>query len=86
MRIKDALPYQLAEYALSRGIHDQLAFAWWILKTIKNQNKIISMLQVPKKMMKYGYKFLGVLIKHMNLTLKITMISGVEQSKRSSTM
>ena len=35
-------PVQLAEYALSKGIDDQPAFAWWIPYVMKKRNRIIS--------------------------------------------
>ena len=35
-------PIQFAEYALSKGIDDQPAFAWWIPYVMKKRNRIIS--------------------------------------------
>ena len=49
----------LAEYAVSRNIHTEPAFAWWVMGVIKRKNKIISMLRVPKKVLKYGIKVPG---------------------------
>ena len=57
MHIKNIMPMELADYAISRKINDQPAFAWWVLSTINKRNKIINAItRVPKKLMKYGIR------------------------------
>jgi len=59
LQIKESLPIDLAEYAVSRSINTEPAFAWWVMGVLKRKNKIISMLRVPKKVLKYGIKVPG---------------------------
>ena len=40
--IKDCYPVQLAEYALANGIDHEPAFKWWVQKTLRRKDRIIS--------------------------------------------
>ena len=54
--LKEANPIETAEYAVSRGLHEEPAFAWWVQKTLKKRNKIIKKVKhrMAKKNLKYG--------------------------------
>ena len=54
--LKESNPVELAEYAISRGIQDEAAYAWWVPYTIKKQNRIIKLVQhrSTKKQLKFG--------------------------------
>jgi len=39
--MKEAYPVQVAEYAVSRGIQNQVAFRWWVPSTLKQHTRII---------------------------------------------
>lgn len=39
--LKESNPLETAEYAISRGIQDEAAFAWWVPYTIKKRERII---------------------------------------------
>ena len=55
-RIKEFYPVEIAEYAVSEGIDDQPAFAYWINHVLKKRDKIISALKnrMTKATHKYG--------------------------------
>ena len=59
IQVKESLPLQLAEYAISRKIHEEPAFAWWVMNVMRKKKKIISMIRTPKKVLKYGIKVPG---------------------------
>jgi len=59
IQIKDLLAIKLADYAVSRNIHEEPAFAWCVLNVMKKKTKIISMIRTPKKILKYGIKVPG---------------------------
>ena len=40
--LKESHPVETAEFAKSRGIDDESAFAWWVSHTLKKRNTIIS--------------------------------------------
>jgi hypothetical protein len=42
--LKESNPIAVAEYAVSRGIEDEPAFAWWVPYTLKKQARIIGAL------------------------------------------
>ena len=54
--IKESNPIELAEYVISRNIHTEPAFAWWVPHTIKKRNRIIKMVdsKVTKLRLKFG--------------------------------
>ena len=56
--VKESNPLELAEYAVSRKIHLEAAFAWWVPYTIKKRNRIIKLVQhrTVKHDMKFGVK------------------------------
>lgn len=41
-RLKESNPVNVAEYAVSRNIQDEPAFAWWVAYTLKKRNRIIA--------------------------------------------
>ena len=53
--VKDAYPVQLAEYAIANGIDHEPAFKWWVRKTIKRKDRMIS--KVKSKYWKNTHKF-----------------------------
>ena len=54
--LKESHPVETAEFAKSRGIDDEPAFAWWVPHMLKKRNAIISAIKVrPRKTThKYG--------------------------------
>ena len=40
--LKETNPVDIAEYATSRGIQDELAFAWWLPYTLRKRDVIVS--------------------------------------------
>ena len=53
--LKESYPIEVAEYAVSRGIDHEPAFAWWVPYTLKRRNRIIA--AVNKRYAKDGYRF-----------------------------
>ena len=54
--IKESNPIELAEYAISRDIQGEAAFAWWVPYVIRKRNRIIKMTEHRnvKSKMKFG--------------------------------
>ena len=54
--IKESNPIEVSEYAHSRGIMDEPAFAWWVPFTLKKRDRIIASVnsKYKKKTHKYG--------------------------------
>ena len=54
--LKESNPVELAEYAVSRGLQSEPAFAWWVNHTIRRRNAILSAVKgrMKKKTHKYG--------------------------------
>jgi hypothetical protein len=55
-KLKESNPVDIAEYAVSVGIDDEPAFAWWIPFTLRKRDRIISSVnsRVAKVTHKYG--------------------------------
>ena len=56
--MKEAVPVQIAEYAIANKIEKEPAFAWWVPYTIKKKSQIISAVnkRVRFTSQKYGFK------------------------------
>ena len=57
--IKNSNPVETAEYAISRGIDQEPAFAWWVSKIMRKRDRIISKLKTNRKVrknIKFGIK------------------------------
>ena len=56
--IKESNPIEMAEYAVSRNISDEPAFAWWVKYTLKKRDRIIKQVthRSIRKNMKFGVK------------------------------
>ena len=54
--LKDSNPLMLADYAISRGIQTQPAFAWWVPTVTRKRKHVVKQIQhrIPKKSMKFG--------------------------------
>ena len=54
--LKESHPVETAEFAKSRGIDDESAFAWWVPHTLRKRNAIISAMKtrLRKTTHKYG--------------------------------
>ena len=54
--MKEARPVECAEVAKARGIHDEPAFVWWVLYTLRKRDVIIYAVKarVRKTTHKYG--------------------------------
>ena len=57
--LKESSPIELAEYAVSRDIHQEPAFAWWVNHILRQRNRLIK--QVKHRMVKKSLKF-GVMV------------------------
>ena len=53
--LKESYPIEIAEYAVSRGIDHEVAFAWWVPYVLKRRNRIIA--AVCKRHAKKNYQF-----------------------------
>ena len=53
--LKESYPVQLAEYAVANGIDHEPAFNWWIAKTLRRRDRIIS--KVKSKYWRTTHKF-----------------------------
>ena len=51
--VKESNPIQLAEYAITAGITDEPAFAWWVPHALRTRNRMLKKAQVIKKASKY---------------------------------
>ena len=57
--VKHADPMMTAEYAISKGIHREPAFAWWIPHTMRTRSRVISRLKatrISKGRRRFGVK------------------------------
>ena len=57
-KIKQSNPLELAEYAISRDIHEEPAFAWWVGWTLKKRKHFIKKMKsvIQLNNMKYGVR------------------------------
>ena len=53
--VKDSNPIQVAEYAISAGIEDEPAFAWWVNHTLRKRDRIVK--AIKHRMIKRNIKF-----------------------------
>ena len=53
--LKESHPVETAEFAKSRGIDDEPAFAWWVPHTLKKRNAIISAMKGRLRKMTHKY-------------------------------
>ena len=53
--LKESYPIEIAEYAVSRGIDHEVAFAWWVPYVLKRRNRIIA--AVAKRHTKKNFQF-----------------------------
>ena len=56
--MKESYPVETAEFAIQSGIHELLAYQWWVPHTLKKKDHIISMTvhRMVKKSFKYGHQ------------------------------
>ena len=59
--VKESHPIELAEYAVSRKIHEEPAFAWWVTHVLKKRQRVIK--QVKHRALKRDVKF-GIKVPH----------------------
>jgi hypothetical protein len=53
--VKESNPYEVAEYAATKNLHDEPAFAWWVHHILKKRNRIIA--AVTKRYHNHTHKF-----------------------------
>ena len=65
MDLKKSNPVEAAEYAFAHGIDQEPVFVWWVLFTLKKQNRIIAAVnrQFVKKTHKYRIRVPRNLVK-----------------------
>jgi len=54
--MKESFPVQVAEFAVSQGLENETAFAWWVKDTLNKKNRIIRAMKTryARKTHKYG--------------------------------
>ena len=82
--LKESHPIEVVEYAVSRGIDHEAAFAWWAPYVLKRRNRIIA--AVNKRMTKQGYqlasKFPTLLRTPFGSIARMVTLSGRMLSRR----
>ncbi|GFH56846.1 hypothetical protein CTEN210_13322 [Chaetoceros tenuissimus] len=74
--LKESYPVQLAEYAVANGIDHEPAFNWWVKKTLRRRDRIIS--KVKSKYWRTTHKF-GIRIpKTVAEAYKIDQLTGTD--------
>jgi hypothetical protein len=53
--LKESNPVEVAEYAATKNLHDEPAFAWWVSHVLKKRNRTIP--EVIKRYHKRTHKF-----------------------------
>ena len=53
--MKESYPIETAEFAASRGIDDEPAFAWWVPHTFRKRDAIVSALKTRVRQAKHKY-------------------------------
>ena len=90
--VKTGYPTELAEYAVTQGLEDELAFHWWIPATLTHMRQILK--KVKKKYWCTTHKYVIKLQLHsveealkidqiMNMTFWKDVIEGQHVSRRS---
>ena len=57
LQVKEAIPIELAEYAVAQKINLESAFNWWVTKTLRKRERIINKIgtrKAQKPYMKFG--------------------------------
>jgi hypothetical protein len=56
--LKHGFPVQTTEYAMSRGIHEEMAFRWWVKHTLKKKERILKAVRTCylKRTHKFGLR------------------------------
>ena len=82
--LKDSYPVDVAEFAKSRSLVPDPAFAWWVPHTIRRRNAILSVVKArfKKKTHKYGIEIPGMLHILRNLTASMATPSGWTLSRK----
>jgi hypothetical protein len=44
--LKESFPVQVAELAVSQGIQDEPAFAWWVKEPLSKKNRIVKAMKM----------------------------------------
>ncbi len=58
MELKESLPIETSEFAVTAGIDHELAFNWWVPHTLKKRNRIVSIVkQRNARYLKRTHKF-----------------------------
>jgi hypothetical protein len=79
--LKHGFPVQTAEYAISRGIHDEMAFKWWVKHTIKKKDRIIKAIRT--RYLKRSHKFGLRLPKSIEEAYEIDRETGTDHWHRA---
>jgi hypothetical protein len=72
--LKESYPVEVAEYAVTQGIEDEPAFAWWTHLILKKRDRIIS--AVNKRYHKRTHKFGFEIPKSLSRAKKIDVANG----------
>ena len=54
--MKELYPIETAEFAISRGVDDEPAFAWWVQHTLRKRDAIVSVLRMRMRQTKHKYR------------------------------
>jgi hypothetical protein len=72
--VKESNPVEVAEYAIAQGTHDEPAFLWWVLYTIKRRNRIIG--AINARYHKQMHKFSIEIPKDYDECVRLDTING----------
>lgn len=80
--MKESYPVEVAEFAISKGIDQEAAFAWWIPHTLQKREIILQTMRsrLRKATHKFGIEIPTSVNDTEKLTGRITVISGSQQS------
>jgi hypothetical protein len=83
--IKNSFPIQLAQYAVTNNLQDELAFCWWVKHTLRKEKCIMAAMnsRYAKCTISLEYKFQVVPKKLFKMIKKQIQIFGLMLCKRN---
>ena len=72
--MKESNPIEVAEYDVENRIVEEPAFKWWVSRTVRKQNRVIS--KIKGKYWRTTHKFGIRLTKNVKESLEIDSITG----------
>jgi hypothetical protein len=72
--LKESNPVEVDEYAVTKNLHDEPYFAWWVPHVLKKRNRIIA--SVTKRYHKFTHKFGIQVPKTWDEAVKLDEVNG----------